>query len=369
MKRTTIFVCLIILGICVSETSAQDNALDSIIPVRGFSISAPSPQYFDTFLKFVDEELASRKVNTLLLLVGYRYEFKKHPELRDSLALTKKQVKELVRLCRSKNIQLIPQLQILGHQSSMTKANMLLQKYPEFDETPNVRLLKERKWPNEQALYAKSYCPLHPGVHEIVYDCVDELMEVFETDVFHAGMDEIFYLADENCPRCSGRDKAELFAGEVTKLYYHLNHQGKKLWIWGDRLIDGKITGLGMWQASINNTVRAIDLIPKEVVICDWHYRIAVPSSVYFAMKGFDVITCPYQTTPVALTQLEHFLSFRENSPVPMKNHFRGMMQTIWGGADEFLDVFYKEVEEAERRKGSKDCFIQLYRKIGELEQ
>jgi hypothetical protein len=368
MKKKKIIICFVILGVLYLQTSAQDNALDSIIPVRGFSISAPSPQYFDTFLKFVDEELASRKVNTLLLLVNYRYEFETHPELRDSLALSKKQVKELVSLCRSKNIQLIPQLQIMGHQSSMTKANMLLQKYPEFDETPHVKLLPERKWPNEQELYAKSYCPLHPEVHNIVYDCVDELLQVFETDIFHAGMDEIFYIADDRCPRCSGRDKAELFAGEVTKLYHHLNNKGKKLWIWGDRLIDGKTSGLGMWQASMNNTARAIDLIPKEVVICDWHYRIAVPTSVLFATNGFDVITCPYQTPSVALTQLEHFLSFRENSPEPMKSHFRGMMQTIWGGADEFLDVFYKGVEEAERRKGSKDCFIQLYRKIGGLE-
>jgi len=281
--------------------------------------------------------------------------------------LTKQQIKKLVNLCKLKNIQLIPQIQILGHQSSMTKANMLLTKYPEFDETPHVKLLQESKWPNEQELYAKSYCPLHPEVHNIVYDCVDELIEVFEAEAFHGGMDEIFYLGDDECPRCSGRDQAELFAGEVSKLHNHLATRKKELWIWGDRLIDGKTTGLGMWQASMNNTARAIDMIPKEVIICDWHYKTAAPTSVYFAMKGFDIVTCPYQTTSVALTQLEHFLSFRENSPEPMKNHFRGMMQTIWGGADEFLDVFYNGIEEAERRQGSKDCFENLYEEINKL--
>lgn len=362
----------VLFSLCVLtgfNAISQTVVLDSVMPIRGFSISVPTPQNFDTFLKFVEEDLAPRKVNTLLLLVGYRYEFEKHPELRDDNALTKKQVKQLVRLCREKNIKLIPQLQIMGHQSSMTKANMLLQKYPEFDETPHVKLLPERKWPNEQELYAKSYCPLHPEVHNIVYDCVDELLEVFETDVFHAGMDEIFYIADDKCPRCAGRDKAELFAGEVTKLHHHLNNKGKKLWIWGDRLIDGKTSGLGMWQASMNNTARAIDLIPKQVVICDWHYKVAVPTSVLFATNGFDVITCPYQTPSVALTQFEHFLSFKENSPEPMKSHFKGMMQTIWGSCDEFLDVFYNGAEEGERRKGSKDCFIQLFERIGELEK
>ena len=40
-------------------------------------------------------------------------------------------------------------------------------------------------------------------------------------------------------------DKAELYAGEVTKIQNHLASQGKRLMIWGDRLIDGKTTGIG----------------------------------------------------------------------------------------------------------------------------
>ena len=105
MKKTVIIICLVLLYGSSLKVKAQETLLDSIIPVRGFSISAPTPEYFDQFLKFVDEELAPRKVNVLLLLIGYRYEFEKHPELRDTLALTKKQVKSLVRLCKSKNIQ------------------------------------------------------------------------------------------------------------------------------------------------------------------------------------------------------------------------------------------------------------------------
>jgi hypothetical protein len=64
------------------------------------------------------------------------------------------------------------------------------------------------------------------------------------------------------------------------------------MWIWGDRLLDGKTTGMGEWEGSYN-TYRAIDMIPKDVVICDWHYNRADKTSVYFAMKGLRVITCP----------------------------------------------------------------------------
>ena len=45
-------------------------------------------------------------------------------------------------------------------------------------------------------------------------------------------------------------------------------------------LLDGYATGLGMWEASHNETHMAIDLIPKDVVICDWHYERADKTAV-----------------------------------------------------------------------------------------
>jgi hypothetical protein len=80
-------------------------------------------------------------------------------------------------------------------------------------------------------------------------------------------------------------DKAELFAGEVRAIHNHLALKNRELFIWGDRLIDGKTTGLGEWEASYNNTYRAVDMIPKDVVICDWHYERADKTAIYFAMK------------------------------------------------------------------------------------
>ena len=71
-------------------------------------------------------------------------------------------------------------------------------------------------WPNSDSLYCKSYCPLHPEIHKIVFDVIDEICDAFETNAFHAGMDEVFILGDSQCVRCAGKTKAELFAGEVN---------------------------------------------------------------------------------------------------------------------------------------------------------
>ena len=224
------------------------------------------------------------------------------------------------------------------------------------------------EWPNADNLYCKSYCPLHPDVHKIVFDVVDEICDAFESTAFHAGMDEVFYIGEMQCPRCSGKDKAELFAGEVRLIDEHLAQKNRRLWIWGDRLIDGKTTGLGEWEASYNNTYRAVDMIPKDVVICDWHYERADKTPVYFAMKGLNVITCPWRKADLALIQTDDMINFKTTASKEMQPHFYGMMQTVWSGAGNFLDGFYADKKD---EQGGNDtpwfCFKTMFNKIDKL--
>src|SRR4030066_1115366 len=77
------------------------------------------------------------------------------------------------------------------------------------------------------------------------------------------------------------------------------------LWIWGDRLIDGKTTGIGEWEGSYNNTHRAVDMIPEDVMICDWHYERPDQTPVYFALKGLSVVTCPWRMPENAVKQAQ----------------------------------------------------------------
>jgi hypothetical protein len=169
-------------------------------------------------------------------------------------------------------------------------------------------------------------------------------------------MDEVFYIGDERCPRCAGRDRAELFAGEVTLIRNHLASSGVELWIWGDRLIDGKTTGIGMWEASMNNTHRAIDLIPKDVVINDWHYERPDPTAPYFAVKGFNVVTCPWHDADVAAAQIRNTMALRQASTPDMRDRFLGVMQTVWFEPLDFLDQFYGRAEPNRERGDPIGC-------------
>ena len=199
------FLASTFLLLLALTTFGQSNGKEPIFVIRGFSISAPKPADVDQFIRFIHEDLAPRKVNTLLLRVDYNYQYTSHPELRDSIALSSADVNALVTACRQHQIRIIPQINLLGHQSWHSKLSKLLEVYPQFDETPQVILPAEYKWPNADGLYCKSYCPLHPDVHAIVFDLMDEICDAFQTDAFHAGMDEVFYIGDDKCPRCSGR--------------------------------------------------------------------------------------------------------------------------------------------------------------------
>ncbi|MDG3004063.1 family 20 glycosylhydrolase [Paludisphaera mucosa] len=371
MSRFAALGLIVLAGLAAAARADEPDRLDAVLPVRGLCIASPSPKRVDEFARFIELELAPRHVNTLILRVDFNYQYASRPELASADGLSKADAAKLVEVCKKRKIRIIPQVNLLGHQSWSGHVGKLLQVYPEFDETPWVKMPEKYKWPNPDGLYCKSYCPLHPRVHEVVFPVVDEICEAFEADAFHAGLDEVFYIGEAKCERCGGKDRSVLLADEVKRIRDHLAAKNRRLWIWADRLIDGRTTGLGEWEASTNDTHRAVDLIPKDVVLCDWHYVRPDPTTVAFALKGLDVVACPWRKPSVALMQLEDMTKLRERSSRATRKHLLGMVQTVWSGADGFIDEYYGR--RPPRRDAKPDesevaCFHALFDAVGKLE-
>ena len=122
-----------------------------------------------------------------------------------------------------------------------------------------------------------------------------------------------------------------------------------------------------MWEASFNNTHRAIDMIPKDIMICDWHYDRADKTAVYFAMKGFKVMTCPWRNPAVAISQLNDMVKFRQDATPEMKDRFAGMLQTVWSGTGDFLKGYYAAKKPDVKDQNPWTCFTLLFDHIGKL--
>lgn len=344
-------LCLSLLLVQEAVSYSQDfKLLDDYFPVRSFYVSLPPESYSDEFITFVRNDLAPGGFNHLVVRVNWTYEYKSHPELIDNGAWSEEQVKSLVKACRECGITLVPMINMLGHQSWADKMLKFLEVYPQFDERPEVPLPAPGtwKWPNEHDYYCKSYCPNHPEVHKILFECIDELLEVFEAKDFHCGMDEVFDLASDNCPRCKGMSKAKVLSEEINRVNRHLNSKGVRMYLWADRLLDGTdaATGYGEWSGSYSGTAEAIDMIDKNVVICDWHYRVAEQSAVLFALKGFDVITCGWMHPAITSRQLEDLERFRTHSSSPSDKRYLGFMQTVWSGFPAFMDDYRSSSDE-----------------------
>jgi hypothetical protein len=335
---------------------AANRSRDDILPVRGLHLSAPAKKDLPTAVEFIRESLSREGVNTLILEFDYNFDFRSRPEFADAGALDKDDLQQIVKACRERGIELIPQINCLGHQSWAKRNGRLLENHPEFDETRG-------KYPNNEGIYCRSYCPLHPEVHKVLFALIDELAKACEAKSFHVGMDEVFILADPDCPRCKGKSSAELFAGEVKTLRDHLKRIGCRMWMWGDRFIDGKATHLGKWEASENGIQGAIDLVPKDIVICDWHYDKVPETARLFANKGFDVVACPWRKADVALGQLAQIRDIRGGDPA-VARHALGVVQTTWCGLSAFARAYHAQRSGAAPEKNSPSesarCFSAL---------
>ncbi len=266
--------------------------------------------------------LAADGVNTLIVEVGYNFQFQSHPELASPRGSTPAHAHELAAAARALGIRLIPELDCLGHQSWSKTTFALLTKYPEFDETPG-------QFPNNEAIYCRSWCPQHPGVNAVVFALIDELIAAFEADAFHVGMDEVFLIASEHCPRCRGGDPAALFARAVNDLHRHLvDDRHVEMLMWGDRLLDAAAMHGSEWEYAKNGTAPAVDLIPRDIVVCDWHYEPQpdYPSVPFLLGKGFRV----WPTTWQPRASAKHFSA---DSLARRKNDGRivGLLVSVWG--------------------------------------
>lgn len=344
---------LIMLPVTVWAVSEAEK-----LPVRGFAIASPTPANFNHFIDFVNNDLSKTAVNQLFLRINYNYQFKSHPELAEKNALTELQVRTIVKTAAQYNIEIIPIINMLGHQSwKKDIIHSLLRVYPEFEENPGLKLL-------DKDFYTRAYCPNHPDVHDVVLAVIDELVEVFGAKGIHLGMDEVFILGEDGCERCKGKNKAELFANEVNLFQAHLAEKNIAMYIWGDRLLNGNITGLGKWGASKNDTDSAIDLISKNVIICDWQYESAPPTPGYFAVKGLNVISASYQVPSVAEFQVANMIAMRANSNDTIKNRLRGVMHTYWGSFDSFYQCYQGKACDHKERASAVKTFNKIYPKI-----
>lgn len=293
------------------------------VKIRGIHLYLPARENFQ-FFKNLIEGLAELKYNTVYLETS-AMEYKRHPELNEAwLAYSKDmdefpekakiyqsgfhnkerpwylnsihienagggillqdEVRELVRYCKDNLIDVVPEVQSLSHCSYLTVAHREIAENPEDP-------------------YPDTYCPSNPKSYELLFDVIDEVIEVFEPNSISIGHDEWYSVA--MCPNCKGKDAAELLAWDVTKIHDYLSVKGIRTEMFGDKLLnahtpDGRGQGGAFrivedyYTSEVYNTIqptyRAADKIPKDILIQHWYWGIEPEGYKYFQQKGLNII-------------------------------------------------------------------------------
>ena len=112
---------------------------------------------------------------------------------------TKQELKELVAYCAARGIEVIPEIDVPGHNQALAAA------YPEFFCFPNP----DTKVKTDEGVTLHLICPHKPEVWKFYAAVFKELKDIFPSGIVHLGGDEAPTELWEKCPLCrKARTKA-----------------------------------------------------------------------------------------------------------------------------------------------------------------
>jgi hypothetical protein len=264
-------------------------------PFRGVKLFLPGREHIPFFKRFVSDFMALYKYNKLILEMNAGMRLKRHPELNegwielarnlnetrrdrplgpgaqyqnsvhhdtaDGGVLEQEEVADLVRYAEQHHIEVIPEI------PSLTHSYYLLTRHRELAEVQSA------EWPD-------TYCPLNPGSYKLLFDVMDEYIEVMRPRMVHVGHDE-WRMPVDVCPRCKDKDKGELFLEDVVKIHDYLQAKGIKTALWGDHLVEAvrgnrpvpKTSPTG-YKYKIPEALspEQIERFPKDVLVFNWFW-------------------------------------------------------------------------------------------------
>jgi hypothetical protein len=205
--------------------------------------------------------------DALGLYLEHRFAYPSTPWAHGKGALTPESVRTLVQ--EFPQIEIVPFINVLGHFEGFL--------YTEFGMQ-----FAEEKFQGMQA------CPSNSKFVALVHEMVEDVLQVFPSELIHIGGDETQQLG--RCPACQSRvstaekswgvdGKAVLYAEHFAPVADQVLASGRRPAFWGDMFLEHP---------------QALDRIPKESLIFNWQYfEGARESSQTFIDAGHEVVLCP----------------------------------------------------------------------------
>lgn len=215
-------------------------------------------------------------------------------------------LEEVVRYARQSGLQVVPEIKLLSHQEKL------------FKDIRNGILLNP--W---------TYDPSADSTYAVVFRYLDQIISMMHPKAIHIGHDEVAGVGGAG-PKNADLKKvlpAHLFLVDVDTLHSYLAARGIRTWMWGDMFLQ-KQRYPHLFQQDLHGTpayAALLDSIPKDVVLCDWHYygdQTSFFSASAFARAGHQVLGATWKN-PVTIGNFSRYIA-------DLGPHGLGMIATTW---------------------------------------
>ena len=172
---------------------------------------------------------------------------------------THDEMRELVKYCKDRFIDVIPEVPSLSHSEYILVAHPELR---ECDDEP----------------FAATACPSNPELNKLVFDLYDEVIDVFEPRGLHIGHDEWWNMCF--CDKCRDKDPNELYVNNVLESYHYLKERGIKTYMWADKLVHvtdkmGEkhgASGKEVYSVPTSGAEKTVEIMGKEYPVYDRYW-------------------------------------------------------------------------------------------------
>lgn len=252
--------------------------------------------------------MARAKMNTAVIQCEAA-KWDSHPEIAAPNSISKSDLRELVALCRANFIEPIPLINTPGHAEWMFRGGR------------NLDLAEDPQTP-----YA--YAVGNPQSTVFIRQILSEAIEVFRPRTFHLGHDEVtlrgrFPNPDSRFfkPKQSATD---LVMGNLRSLHAWLGAQKIQTMVWSDMFLHPDEGPDAASAPSAGEAQKRREMLPKGVVIADWHYggNHLYPSLEIFKKHGIQTVAATWNTPQ----------NIRYFSRAARENGSNGLLQTTWAG-------------------------------------
>lgn len=213
---------------------------------------------FGSILRFLGEY----KQNIYMPYMEDLVQLERYPDIGEGRgALSKEDIAELQRLAKQYFIEVIPIFQTLGHYENILSDPDYVQ-YAEYPGAASLNSIDDK-------------------TDQFLFNMLDEVVPQFESPYFHIGCDESWDVGLGATKALVEKEgSARVHADHYNKVYNKVRAYGKEVLMYGDIILR---------QPEI------LDMIPKDIIIVDWHYRPAAnyPSIRQFKDAGFRFLVSP----------------------------------------------------------------------------